>query len=93
MRSEKQRITTEIRMENIRQFFKDRPGLEANFRELIPDKNDRYDVSVTFSSVLEMMKENRLDAEQKKLFGEILVKATEHLFDPAVAQTGETNVN
>ena len=86
IRTEKQRITTEIRMENIRQFFKNRPDLEADFRELIPDKSDKYDVSVTFSSVLEMMKENRLDAEQKKLFGDIIVKATEHLFDETVPE-------
>lgn len=88
-RSEKQKITTEIRMENIRQFFKSHGIREADFRELIPNKADRYDVSVTFSSVLEMMKENRLDAEQKKLFGDILVKATDHLFDPTTAIVAE----
>ena len=82
VRTEKQRITTELRMENIRQFFKSSGIREADFRELVQNKGDRYDISVTFSSVLEMMKENRLDAEQKKLFGDILVKATEHLFDP-----------
>ena len=83
IRSEKQRITTEVRMENIRQFFRNRPDLEADFRELIPNRNDKYDVSVTFSSVLEMMKENKLDATQKKLFGEIIVKATKYLFEQA----------
>lgn len=82
VRTEKQRITTELRMENIRQFFKSSGIREADFRELVQNKGDRYDISVTFSSVLEMMKENRLDAEQKKLFGDILVMATEHLFDP-----------
>ena len=92
VRTEKQRITTEIRMENIRQFFRSRDAREVDFRELIPNKNDRYDVSVTFSSVLEMMKENRLDAEQKKLFGDILVKATEHLFNPVVAETPDPQI-
>ena len=80
-RSEKQRITTEIRMENIRDFFRDKPKQEADFRELIQDKDDMYDVAVTFSSVLEMMKARKLDAEQKYLFGDITVKATEHLYD------------
>lgn len=84
VRTEKQRITTEIRMENIKAFFRSHGSREADFRDLIPNKGDRYDVSVTFSSVLEMMKENRLDAEQKKLFGDILVKATDHLFDEKV---------
>ena len=36
---------------------------------------------MTFSSVLEMMKERKLDAEQRYLFGDITVRATEHLFD------------
>ena len=80
IRTEKQRITTELRMEGIREFFRQNPALEADFRELIPDGNDRYDISVTFASVLEMMRQNRLDADQKKLFGEIIVKATEQLF-------------
>ena len=81
IRTEKQRITTERRMENIRQFFREHMVREADFRELIPNKSDRYDVSVTFSSVLEMMKENRLDALQKKLFGDITVKAMDRLFE------------
>ncbi|MDO4745613.1 MAG: segregation/condensation protein A [Bacillota bacterium] len=79
-RSRKQKITTELRMLDIRDFFKDEPEKEADFRELIKDKKDMYDVAVTFSSVLEMMKEKRLDAQQKYLFGDITVKATENLF-------------
>ena len=80
-RTEKQRITTEIRMQNIRDFFKENNICETDFRTLIHKKDDKYDVAVTFSSVLEMMKEKRLDAEQRYLFGDITVKATEHLFD------------
>lgn len=80
-RNEKQRITTEIRMSNIKDFFRDKPEKEADFRELIQDKSDMYDVAVTFSSVLELMKERRLDAQQEYLFGDITVKATENLFN------------
>lgn len=80
-RSEKQRITNELRMESIRDFFRERPDMEADFRELIEDKTDLYDVAVTFSSVLEMMKERKLDAEQQYLFGDITVKAAENLFN------------
>ncbi|MFQ8601788.1 MAG: segregation and condensation protein A [Anaerovoracaceae bacterium] len=80
-RSEKQRLTTEIRMENIKQFFKDNPDKIADFKELIQKKDDMYDVAVTFSSVLEMMKERRLDAEQRYIFGDIKVRAAEHIFD------------
>ena len=80
-RSEKQRITNELRMESIKDFFREQMDKEADFKELIEDKADMYDVAVTFSSVLEMMKERKLDARQKYLFGDITVKATEHLFE------------
>lgn len=81
IRTEKQRITTELRMSEIRDFFREQDRREADFRELVPHADDRYDVSVTFSSVLEMMKEHRLDAEQRKLFGDIKVKAMDQLFE------------
>ena len=86
-RSEKQKLTTEIRIENIKDFFKGRSTKEADFKELIQKKDDKYDVAVTFSSILEMMKDRRLDAEQKYIFGDIKVKATEHIFDVGVLQT------
>lgn len=88
IRTEKQRITTEARIAGIRNFFKELPeGQRANFNELVQNKESKYDISVTFSSVLEMMKERQLDAEQRKLFGEIEVYATEHLMDdPASAE-------
>lgn len=89
-RSEKQRMTTELRMENIKDFFRERKGQEADFRELIHDKEDLYDVAVTFSSVLEMMKERRLDAEQKYLFGDITVKATKYIFDENIVHSEES---
>ena len=79
-RSEKQRITNEIRMENIKCFFRENNEAEADFRELIEDRNDMYDVAVTFSSVLEMMKESKLTAQQKYLFGDIRISPTKHLF-------------
>lgn len=94
-RNEKQRITNELRMESIKDFFRESPNREADFRELISDKEDMYDVAVTFSSVLEMMKERRLDAHQEYLFGDITVKATEHLFkeNAAGGNSGENKEN
>ena len=81
IRTEKQRITTELRIGEIRNYFRSQDVRSADFRDLVPHKDDRYDVSVTFSSVLEMMKEHRLEAEQKKLFGDITVTATDQLFE------------
>ena len=89
IRSEKQRITTEIRMGDIRRFFREMGKSETDFWDLVPKKDDRYDTSVTFSSILEMMKERRLDAEQKRLFGDITVKATEYLFAETVPDEPE----
>ena len=44
-----------------------------NLKELIPDKRDRYDIVVTFVSVLQMMRDKYLDAEQKTTYGDITV--------------------
>ena len=91
IRTEKQRITTEARIAGIRNFFSELPmGQRANFNELVQDKGSKYDISVTFSSVLEMMKERRLDAEQKRLFGDIEVYATEHLMDEVPNEAEKT---
>lgn len=81
IRTEKERITTEVRMAGIREFFRSEGLRETDFRSLVPNQKDKYDISVTFSSVLEMMKARTLDAEQKKLFGDITVKATDQLFE------------
>ncbi|MBQ0078707.1 MAG: segregation/condensation protein A [Eubacterium sp.] len=79
-RSEKQKLTNELRMEEIKAFFRECGMKETDFRQLVQKKTDKYDVAVTFSSVLEMMKSHKLDAEQKKLFGEIMIKPTDDLF-------------
>ena len=93
IRTEKQRITTEARIAGIRNFFSGLPeGQRANFNELVQNKESKYDISVTFSSVLEMMKERQLDAEQKKLFGDIEVYATEHLMDDPVPAEADNPV-
>lgn len=79
IRTEKQRVTAEARMADIQEFFLERHKKEADFRELVQKKEDKYDIALTFSSVLEMMKERRLDAEQKYIYGDITVKATDRL--------------
>ena len=54
---------------------------EAGFYELVKQEGGSYDVVLTFSSLLEMMKEKRLEAEQKYLYGDITVRATRHLME------------
>ena len=84
LRTEKQRITTELRMIGIRDYFKKEGLRETDFRKLVPNQGDKYDISVTFASVLEMMKARTLDAEQKKILGDIKVKATDRLFEDKI---------
>lgn len=79
LRTEKQRITAEARMADIRDFFRIEPDRKADFRELVQKKEDKYDVVLTFSSILEMMKEHYLWAEQSYLYGNITIGATELL--------------
>lgn len=74
------RITTEEKSAFIASFMKEHAGTAAEFHELLGRDCDRYETAVTFVSMLEMVKENRLTAEQKYIFGDIMLKATEYLF-------------
>ena len=75
-RVERERATIETRIVYIRDRFKKafaRGVRRVNLKELIPDKRDRYDIVVTFVSVLQMMRDKYLDAEQKTTYGDITV--------------------
>ncbi len=75
-RVEREKATIESRMVYIRDRFKSAltKGVgRLNLKELIPNKRDRYDIVVTFTSVLQMMRDRYLDAEQKHIYGDILV--------------------
>lgn len=43
------------------------------FTEIIPDGADKYDVTLSFLSLLELLRTQVVDAEQKDVYGEILV--------------------
>ena len=45
----------------------------VSFSELLPEKPDRYDVTLSFMSLLSMIKNQGYDAEQNENFGEITV--------------------
>ena len=77
IRTEKQRVTAEARMADIHHFFRMEPEKKADFRELIQKADDKYDVALTFSSVLELMKERYLWAEQSYIYGDITIGATD----------------
>lgn len=47
------------------------------FKELLPESADRYDVMISFMSILSMIKNQECDAEQDKNFGEITLTKKE----------------
>ena len=75
-RIEREKATMESRMIFIKDRFLSafkRGVKKLSLKSLIPDKKDRYDVVVTFVSVLQMMRERYLDAEQNSIYGEITI--------------------
>ncbi|MCI2061278.1 MAG: segregation/condensation protein A [Eubacteriaceae bacterium] len=84
-RIERQKISAEQRAGFIKSLFV-LNGSEAvdtgrvvPFNDLVPDKNDKYDMALSFTAMLEMIKQRRLTAQQASLFAEIFVRATERL--------------
>lgn len=100
-RVEREKATIESRIGYIRNKLRNiiSQGLKRlSMRELIPNKKDRYDVIVTFVSVLQMMKDRLLDAEQKRNYADIMVKpfrAAPITDDPddGLINSGEPNTN
>ena len=54
-------------------------GQVFSFKEFIQDKKDRYDVVVTFMSLLEMAKARAVKVEQHVTYGDIEVSAGERV--------------
>ena len=73
-------------MQFIQSLFKADAGRRVPFGELVQDKTDRYDIALSFSSMLEMIKQSKLTAEQKRLFGEIMVSATDRINEEVSAE-------
>lgn len=90
-RIERQRISAEHRMQFIQDLFKADPHKRIPFGEMVQDKSDRYDIALSFSSMLEMIKQTKLTAEQKRIFGEIMVSATDRINEEIVAESEPEN--
>ncbi|MDY5771000.1 MAG: segregation/condensation protein A [Anaerovoracaceae bacterium] len=85
-RIERERSTMESRIRMILAKVRRKIGQVFSFKELIPNKKDRYDVVVTFMSLLEMAKERVLRVEQKSLYGDIKVSAGERVDEDTVLE-------
>ena len=78
-RVNRERVSMESRISYIAGRLRQSLGRVFDFRELIRDKKDRYDVVITFVSLLEMAKEKVVDLRQKVNYGEIEVSPGERI--------------
>ena len=70
-RVERSRMSIENRIAQIREFFRKKKTLM--FSEMIADDDSRYGKVLTFVSLLELLKQRAVKAEQKKRFADIRV--------------------
>ena len=66
----------EYMTERLEQKFREGNG-RVSFTELLPEAPDRIDVTLSFMSLLSMIRNQGYDAEQKENFGEITIKRKE----------------
>jgi segregation and condensation protein A len=64
------------------------PDKKILFGDMVQDRTDRYDIALSFSSMLEMIKQRRLKAEQTRLFGDITVTATDKIGEAIAHESG-----
>lgn len=70
---QKKKITAEARVEFIRNLFEADPNKKYTFSKTVSDLDDKYDIALSFTSVMEMVKQREINAEQYSIFGEIFV--------------------
>lgn len=71
----RERASIEDRINYMTAIIKDRVsvGEYIDFTELVPEEADRYDITLSFMSLLEMIKMQEVDARQEKNYGNISV--------------------
>ena len=78
-RIERERARMEDRISYIAGVLKKSIGQIFSFKEFIHNKKDRYDVVVTFTSLLEMAKNRIVHVEQTSTYGDIQVSAGQNV--------------
>ncbi|MDD6920524.1 MAG: segregation/condensation protein A [Eubacteriales bacterium] len=68
------RISDSQRLEQIKDLFKEIGFEKLPFSKTIFDKEDNYDIALSFVTILELVKQNKLTAEQQSLFDEIFLQ-------------------
>ncbi len=85
-RIERERSTMESRIRSILHAVRERLERVFSFKELIPDRKNRYDIVVTFISLLEMAKERVIKVEQNATYGNIQVSAGDRVGEDKVLE-------
>jgi segregation and condensation protein A len=76
-RVERQKISIETKIEHIRNLFRSKSRTRLNFRDLLERGADRYEVVLTFVSMLEMIRQKTVSVRQNVNFGEIILSLNE----------------
>lgn len=77
VRVKRERESVDDRMMRIRNVFRLKKVRKVSFKELVADAKDKYDVVLSFTVMLEMMKARQLNADQNVIYGEITVTSLE----------------
>ena len=72
-RRRRKRVNIRDKMRNILNFVKKNPKKKAEIRSFTKDKKSKYELAVTFSSVLELEKAKKIGADQDENFAPIYV--------------------
>lgn len=70
-RVERQKITIESKIEYIRNLFRSKERKKLSFKELLTPESNRYEIVLTFVSMLEMIRQKTITVRQNVNFGEI----------------------
>jgi len=74
---ERQKITIESKIEFIKNLFRFKEKKKLSFKELLTPESNRYDVVLTFVSMLEMIRQKTVHVKQNVNYGEILLSLTD----------------
>ena len=74
---ERQKITIEQRIEHIRNMFRLKERKKLNFKDLLTAESNRFEVVLTFTSMLEMIRQKAVVVQQAVNFGEIYLSLIE----------------
>jgi segregation and condensation protein A len=74
---ERQKISVESRIEYIKNMFRLKEKKKLSFKELLAPESNRYEVVLTFASMLEMIRQRVVIVRQNVNFGEIVLSIAE----------------